>query len=275
MKHGLTNLCLATLVLLCGCGEDDVAGGKVTADPSPQSLGIAGNWQFSLTSNVFPANPTVTIYGSLAQSGSSLRGAMHVDASPCFDQLTTIELGGTGSGSNLSLTSVPVNGQVIALTASVANNAFTGTYAIDGGCTNRDRGNITGLKVPSVSGTWRIIFDVNEQHVGLGRAMLTQGTAEPEGSFGIGGTTTNSIVGSSCYAGTITAGTFPSPSYIMGSSVNLVIKTVDGGTVSFLGTLNQNGEIAGYYQVAGGVCDGYFGGACLGRSLQSSCHVPL
>jgi hypothetical protein len=68
---------------------------------------------------------------------------------------------------------------------------------------------------------------------------------------------------------------FPSPSYMIGTSVNLEIKTVDGGTVSFVGALKQDGEISGSHHVVGGACDGYFGGACLGRNLQASCHVPF
>jgi hypothetical protein len=50
---------------------------------------------------------------------------------------------------------------------------------------------------------------------------------------------------------------------------------VDGGTVNFLGTLKEDGEISGVHHVVGGICDGYFGGACFGRNLQASCHVPF
>lgn len=170
---------------------------------------------------------------------------------------------------------MPVGGQVIAFTGSIANNALTGTYSINGGCANGDQGNLTGFKVPGIGGTWRIIFDVNEQHAGLGTATLAQGGASSEGSFGVRGRATNNFQGTSCYEGTITSGTFPSPSYLMGTSVAFEVKTADGGTVSFLGTLKQDGEISGFHRVVGGACNGEFGGACLGRNLQASCHVPF
>ena len=273
MKHGVNILCLSTLALLCGCGGGDVSSGS--ADPAPRDGGIAGNWQFNLASNTSPAKPSATMSGSIVHSGGSLTATMHIDSPPCFDRLSAIELSGTQTGSNLSLTSAPVDGQIIAVTASLVNNALTGTYAIDGGCANGDQGNITGLNVPSIAGTWRVIFDVNEQHVFLGTATMTQGSARPDGSFGLTGkvetnNTTNLL---SCFLGTIASGTFPSPSYIVGTSLALEIQT-DDGTVTFLGGLKQDGEIWGHHTVSGGTCDGYSGGACFGPDPRGGCSTP-
>jgi hypothetical protein len=55
----------------------------------------------------------MTIAGSITQSSSSVTGAVHVDGSNCFDQATRVGLTGTLTGSNLSLTSTSVNGQVL------------------------------------------------------------------------------------------------------------------------------------------------------------------
>jgi hypothetical protein len=124
-----------------------------------------------------------------------------------------------------------------------------------------------------LGGEWRIIFDVNDQHVGVGIATLEEGSPTPGGSSGITGTVTNSFVGASCYSGTITPGTPPSPSFVMGDSVVLEIK--GNGTVVFRGTVSEDGrEIIGRHEVFGGPCDGYFGGACLGRDRGSFCRVP-
>jgi hypothetical protein len=267
----------SAFALLCGCGGDAHLGGGSgfpPLSPPPASHTATENWLLSLISTI-PGTPPAKIAGSITQSGTSVSGAMHVEDSACFDRLTTISLSGTLTGGNISLTSRSVNGQVISFTGIIIADDFSATYSISGGCADGDQGNATGSKVGGIGGTWRIIFDVNEQHVGFGRAMLTQGSAGSEGSFGISGTVTNNIEDTSCYAGTIVSETFPNASYIIGRSVNLEIKLVDGGTVNFLGTLNEDGEFSGVHHVVGGICDGYFGGACFGRNLQASCHVPF
>src|SRR6266852_9477787 len=111
LRVSSTSWLLSVLVLLCGCG-----GGGMTSTPTAQpvlvppsglpaqGLNIAGNWHFSTTSTA-SGTPAVSIDGSINQSGSSLRGAVHVDGSNCFDRLTTVGLTGTLNGSNVSLTS--------------------------------------------------------------------------------------------------------------------------------------------------------------------------
>ncbi len=236
-------------------------------------LDIRGNWQFSTTSTVSGMRPA-TIAGSITQSGSLVEGAVHLDGSNCFDQLTTIGLTGTLADGNVSLTSTSVDGQVITLTGSLTGTGPTdlvGTYAIEGGCADADQGTVTGLKWRAITGTWRMIVSINGAH-SVGRATLTQGSPSPEGSFGVTGAATSSA-GSSCYSGPITAGRFPSSSFIMGSSVVLEIK--GNGNVVFRGTVNEDEtEIVGIYRVVGGTCVGRVGGACLGRNLRRNCRVP-
>jgi hypothetical protein len=280
MKQHACVLLLVVLALLWGCGGDGVAnrevgGGQVNPPANPPSpLNVQGNWQFSMPT-IEEFDMEKAIAGSITQSGSSLTGAVHLDGSECIDPATTISVAGSLSESTVSLTSSPVDGQVISLAGSVVDNAFNGTYAIEGGCADGEHGELTGFNVGQINGGWRIIFDVNEQHVGLGIATLTVGSASPEGSFGITGTVTNSFQDTSCFEGTISSGKFPNASYIMGTTVKLEFETADGGIVSFIGKLQDDGQITGRHEVTGGICDGYFGGACLGRDLFSSCHVPF
>ena len=161
MKHlSSTSWLLSVLILLSGCGGGERTSGPAPAsspllpsDPPSHVLDIAGNWQFSTTSVAGMAPATIS--GGIAQSGSSVSGAAHLDGSKCFDRLTTIGLTGTLTGSNITLTSTTVDGQVTTLTGSVSDYlstgltaTFAGTYTIDGGCANGDHGNVTGIKVP-------------------------------------------------------------------------------------------------------------------------------
>src|SRR5277367_480273 len=125
MKHFASILHLSALVLLCGC-----AGGGVTTTSGPttspttgpttgptappKALDISGNWQFNTTSTT--GMPPASIVGSIAESGGSVTGAVHIDDSTCFSPLTTIGLTGTLTGGDISLASTPVEGQVTTLT---------------------------------------------------------------------------------------------------------------------------------------------------------------
>jgi hypothetical protein len=197
------------------------------------------------------------VAGSINQSGSALSGAVHVSSffEICFDQLPTVGLTGALTGSSISLTSTSVYGQVIAITGSVINNTFTGTYTITGGCANGSQGNVTGFNVPSITGLLTGTFKTSGGETFNVDPDVTQlGSASSEGSFGVTGNAVFS--NTSCFtSGTLTPGTFPSGSFIMGTSVALEIKTANG-IVAFLGTLNPDrSEISGAYMVSGGTCD--------------------
>jgi hypothetical protein len=221
---------------------------------------MASNWQFNTTSNV-PGAPSLTIAGSLNPAGGAVGGAVHIEGSNCFDRLTTVGLAGSLTGAELSLTSTPVAGQVMTFTGSLGDSAvngtgsaFTGTYTISGGCANGDKGTVTGIKIQFLaklmSGTFTTsagdTFDVSADEA-------QSSTPSAEGSFGIQGTIT---FRTSCFSsGTLTPGTFPSGSFIMGTLVALEIET-GNGKVNFLGTLDRDkGEISGNYTASGGTCD--------------------
>jgi hypothetical protein len=236
-------------------------GGGGTLDPPPDRLNVAGNWQFSTTSAV-AGRPPLSIAGNITQTSSSISGAVHVDGSSCFDQQTTIDLTGTLADSNLTLTSASIDGQVIRFTGRITDNTLAGTYATNGGCANGDQGSVGGFKLPVLDGRWTVKFDSRSEERWTGVAMLTQGSAGPEGSLGITGTVDVNL---RCFSGTIGSGAFPSPSFIMGDSVALTIETGEG-TLVFGGTVNEAGtSITGSHHVVGGSCDGEFGRGTLGR----------
>lgn len=251
MKHtSIISWLLSASVLLCGCG-----GGRTPSQPvgpPPLFLKLAGNWQFSMTSTTAGTSP-FTIAGIINQSSTSVSGAVHVNGSNCFDSLTTIGLTGTLTGGNISLSSTSVVGQVATLTGTISESAFTGTYTINGGCASGDRGNVAGVKVPPITGTLSGTFTTSEKSTFNAVAHLTQSSTSSVGTFGLNGTVTFSTP---CFgSGTVKTRTFPSGSFIMGTSVALEIES-DNGILNFTGTVNPDtGEIRGDYVVSGGTCD--------------------
>jgi hypothetical protein len=122
------------------------------------------------------------------------------------------------------------------------------------GCANGDRGNVTGIKVPSITRiSWPGTFTTQGGTNFDVTADVTQGNPSPEGSFGITGTVT---FGQTCvHSGTITPGAFPTHSFIIGTFVSLEIET-DNGTLVFRGTWSQaSGSVSGDYTLSGGTCD--------------------
>jgi len=203
-----------------------------------------------MTSTVSGA-PPLTIAGSISPSGGSVSGAVHVNGSNCFDSLSKVD---TLSGSNLSLTSTPVAGQVATLTGNFSDDTltathllgqFTGTYVINGGCAGGDEGNFTGVKVSSMTGNWA--GDLTSETGDINRVVVTlaQGAATSEGTFELIGTAFFEV-GTCFKTAKIASGTFPSGS-VMGNSVSLEIET-DNGVIVFLGTAKGDGLIRGNYR---------------------------
>jgi len=251
MKHiSITSWLLSVFVLLCGCG-----GGRTPSQPAgppPLFLKLAGNWQFSMTSTTAGTSP-LTVAGVINQSSTSVSGAVHVNGSDCFDSLTTIALTGALTGSSISLSSTSVVGQVATLTGTISDDAFTGTYTINGGCASGDQGKVTGIKVPPITGTLNGTFTPSGDVTFDAVAHLTQSSTSSVGTFGLTGTVTFAIP---CFgSGTVKSRTFPSGSFITGTSVALEIES-DNGILNFTGTVNPDtGEIRGDYVVSGGTCD--------------------
>jgi len=202
----------------------------------------------------------LTIAGSIDQSGSSVSGAVHVAGGSCFDKQNVIGLTGTLTGGNVSLTTASVDGPVITFSGSIAIKAnfpdtLTGTYAINGGCANGDQGNLTGYSVGAFNGSWSgSLTTAGGAEIQWGTDLLGQVGASSEGSFGLTGTF--NFDGACFNSGKLTPGTYPTPSFILGTSVTLNIPT-DNGTIAFVGAAgpDQGGLIAGTYTITGGSCD--------------------
>jgi hypothetical protein len=276
MKFGtkLRSTCswlLWVLLLLSWCGggpgtsllpSNPTSGGPPTPPPSPpaQSQSISGGWQLSTTSTVSPGMPPATIAGSVTQSGTSVNAVVHVAGWSCFDQATTIGLTGTITDGNVSLTSTAVDGQVITFAGSITIKAnfpdtLTGTYAINGGCANGDQGNVTGYSVGAFNGSWYgNLTTAGGANIHWGTNQLGQVGPSSEGSFGLTGAF--NFDGACFSSGMLTPGTYPTPSFHLGTSVVLNIPT-DSGTIAFVGTAgpDQGGLIAGTYTVTGGSCE--------------------
>jgi hypothetical protein len=205
--------------------------------------------------------PPLTIAGSLNKSGTSVSGAVHVGGSSCFDQLNVINLTGTLTDGNISLTSESVEGQVFTFAGSITvktnfPDTLTGTYAVNGGCANGDQGNVTGYSVGGFGGSWYgNLTTAGGADINWGTNQLGQlGGPSPQGSFGLIGAF--NFQGACFSSGNLTPGTYPTPSFHLGTSVVLNIPT-DNGTIAFVGTAgpDQGGLIVGTYTVTGGSCE--------------------
>src|SRR5208337_1868237 len=120
-----TILALSVAVLLSGCGASNLLNSPSTSSPAqpsgtPSIPNIAGNWQFNATSNI-SGNPPLTFAGNIGQTSSEVSGALHVDGSNCFNQLTIMGLTGAVTAGSTSLTSTALNGQVLTFAGKFTN----------------------------------------------------------------------------------------------------------------------------------------------------------
>jgi hypothetical protein len=281
MKHLAIVFTFSVAFLLFGCGgvhgpapvstSTPPTATPPTAPPSGTSAtpNVVGDWQFSTASTV-PGRPPLTFAGNISQTNSAVGGALHVDGSSCFNPLTPNGLSGTVSANDTSLTFTTLDGQAVTLTGSftrptffygtVVSDTFTGTYKIDGGCAAGDQGTVTGNYIDSIarqsdptqlSGTFTSSSAQQKFHV-TGN-IVQNDSASAEGSFAITG---NATFDTPCLGvGAIPAGTYPSGSFILGTSVGLEFDT-GNGTLTFLGKLNPDrNTISGNYTVSDGTCN--------------------
>jgi hypothetical protein len=221
-----------------------------------------GNWSITATPTAAAniANSNFDIGGNLTQNGSSLAGTMSVVGSPnCFAPSQTVTFTGTVKGTNVTLTSESVGGEVITITATGTNGSLTGTYSIAGGTVcDGQKGTITASPVPSVSATWSgpIVGDANgDPKVTLAIAFTQAATASADGTFALTGNIT--YTGSTCsHTGTIPANS----SFIVGPYVVVNNATTDdGATFSYTALLDNAASPTsmpgGTYQTTGGACE--------------------
>ena len=143
-------------------------------------------------------------------------------------------LTGTVTNGMTTLTSAPLNGQVVTFTGNLTTTGFTGSYSITGGCDSGDQGSVTGVNVSLTDADgWYGTFTSSAQKTFTVTGNFAQGTsASPEGSLGITGTAT---FNTPCFSTqTISAGSFPTGSFLLGTLVSLEIDT-NNGTLDFVG----------------------------------------
>lgn len=273
----LTKLASASLaaifaVALVGCGSD-----------SNLTL-TQGNWSIAATSNgdgpthngkkhdgKIKSNASQAdfyIGGNITQTGSNVAGTMYIVGSDCLDSSSGIAFTGTVKGTQVTLTSPSLEGQVITVTASGTSTstttALTGTYAVVGGCDDGDTGTLTANLVTPITGTWNGSLSNCDAGVnGCSNATIsfdmTQATTvSDDGTFALTGNISYTNSGCGTVSGTITGG------FIAGQFVTLNATTTDTseGTESFtydfalLDNPTTPANMTGTYSVSGGNCDG-------------------
>jgi hypothetical protein len=246
-------------ILLAGCGGNSSVPAP-TPTPVPQLALTSGNWDFAVASS---SGTNFLIGGNVVQTGTSVTGGLRVINSACITPSTPVPITGNISGQTATVTSATIASQTINASLSGSATALTGAYTITGtGCAGGDKGNIAGVLVPSITGTWKgtlISNTVANPGVGV-TASITEGAPDPSGLFVITGTAT--YVGSPCFA----SGTTATGSAMAGRTTDVLLKNDDGSTVEFVGALNNPAaptQMTGTYTVTGGLCDGDTGSGTL------------
>lgn len=255
MNKAARFLFLLGVVFLLACG-----GGNMVMTMNNQPIMMSGN--FSMTAVSQTVSNTVFIGGSV-QSDSSGRvtAIMHTNDVnfACFDNLSGIMFTGTLTPQGqLSLTSSPINGQTISISAMVSSDGKTisgGTYSIMGtGCLpSGDHGMLSGSAVQLVAGTYNGSFSMNGSMINASLA-LKQGPVSPDGSF--------PITASATFTNSGACGGFSSAGSEGGSQTGLFVSTqmvpnTGAVIITFSGLFTDSSAkmINGTFAVNGGLCD--------------------
>lgn len=251
---------LFSLALLTGCGGGGGGSTSTNSPSTPSNSGVSsGNWSLAAASSVVAGK--TYIGGSLLQSGTSLSAIMHIDGSSCYDLLTNIPFTGSVTGTNFTLTSSSINSQVITVTGTIANSSsIQGSYTITGGCATGDKGTVTGVLVPSISGTWKATDMSTGVTITITGNIIQSTSATSDGLFLLSGNFT--YANSPCSTG----GTIKSASFIAGDVVAVDANTNDkNGTtgetqfIAFLDSPTTPTSFTGDYQIVSGYCTGETG----------------
>lgn len=237
---------------------------------------IGGGKQFTIASGnwYIPLPGTAWAGGSLIQSGSSIKGVLHVTGSPCFDPVAD-ELIVTGAASNdgsnkVTFASEPIRGQVLTVKGSYAatlsihfgpprgpQQLLDATETISGGaCAGQASSSanyftMTGHPVGDI-GT---LFGSSNPWTGTvsSTSALIQSVPDASGYSHVTGGFT--FFSSPCF----TSGTVPS-STVLGNTVQMTIDT-DSGLLVGSGTFIVLDPLLPYkvqfnFTVQGGTCNG-------------------
>jgi hypothetical protein len=253
MRKLISGLAAAFLLLmLFGCGAANLAP---SINPPVQQFSMrAGNWNFSASSSTNPNSSQFLIGGHLEQHGSTVTGILHIASSRCFKVDKDIPISGTVDDNGASLTSLPIDHQVLRIALIGHDSSLVGNYSFSGGCSNGDEGSVSGNLVPAVSGIWTATEKQPNQSVsGVNLALAQSSNANGHGVYPLSGTF--AFTASSCsVSGRITSG------YVAGNIIVINAETQEGTGSS--GSLRMEGDFApgrspsivGAYSYGTGTC---------------------
>ncbi len=237
---------------------------------NPETPGITGNWQLTLTSNQTPyvgATLPVGIY--LIASGNTVTGTAAISvACPAFGcawPTITInpQLSGTiDTSGKIALTSTSLANMVFTLTAIKNGPSLqAGTYTLSNGGMI-DQGTVTGVWYPPLNGTYSgtVISSNSGQSLQVTTTLNQTTTPDARGYMHVSASA--AITGESCFTAATMAGPVETYSGLAGNSYSVTLVTTNNPSIFIneFGTLSQDGKTIQFiYNVidinGGRVCD--------------------
>jgi hypothetical protein len=235
--------CIATLILLSGCGSGPSSSGYPD---------LTGNWAFSAQA-VFGDFP---LGGYITNSNGTVSGTIHNTGCLAIPLTEDLPVSGTLSPSGVLTATAKgtTTGQTITIAGTVSGGTLSGgTFTLSGPfcIPGPSSGPLLGSIVPSYSNTYTGSFVSSVSNLTIGTTIVaSQSGSDSDGFYHLSGTV--SFSGSPCYSsGTITG------SMVAGAFAMVTITTNNGSTVTFTGSLSNTGNtINGDYQVSSGSCNG-------------------
>jgi len=268
-KPIFTALPLLSLILMAGCGPNlftaatDVSG--------------TGNWFVAGSYNTPVVGIRLYLFGgSLTNVSGQISGTFHAYTSCFANGATDIPYTGTLDETHqLSVTSSPVNGQVLSLSGtlspdgSVLNSA---SFSVIGGCSgnivsgtfNEGPGALAQTQATRVGSLTRTWVTAGESRPSFTENLVQSTTPDTHGNYALTGTVT--VQGSPCFTqGTLQASSFVSGTLgyerllmndgsVIEGQLDLGVSVVDGGS-SLTNPLPTNSLVFDAV-VSGGQCNG-------------------
>ncbi|MHB1023572.1 MAG: hypothetical protein ACYC46_10820 [Acidobacteriaceae bacterium] len=245
-----STLSLLGTTVLCGLLAACGSGGSGT--------NISGNWSFTANSTASPNNGPITITAALNSHSGQVVGILHFFGTSCIASATDVAATGTLSSTGaVKLTTSSTSNQVITITATASKDGGSitgGTYTVSGGCADSDAGNVSGVRIATLTGTFAGNVQIQSGPGLILNTQLTQSpTADTDGFFDLTGTI--KVQGSSCFTSGKTEG---SPGGILFGTRLVTIYTLDdGSTLTLDATTNTGGtSLASYAYITNGKCNG-------------------
>lgn len=250
-----------------GSGSGPGTGGSGSG--GGPAVNITGNWQIQLTAKNSPA-PISSMAGYLDESGTGdsvfTTAALEAETTGCYENAATVPMYGETSGSDVTLASFTVNGQMLSIDvqANADGNQFSGSYTISGGCAGGAKGTVTGTEYAPLSGTFNGTTAGSSSGVTISLALSQDAAGTGLGTFPTSGSAAFGGIG--CFSsGTLAA----EDGNVIGESVTLEFATNDsqGARVQMKGTMDAAASTLtlSSIEVNGGGCSGTLGSATLLR----------